>query len=81
MAAKQSYKQIKRVFPKTDYGKVTLELAVGQEKVLIKDRQGIKLTLDRRDMEDNQHELVQACRKAEPEKFNAFLNELLEIDA
>ena len=77
----QSYKQIRAVFMQTSYGKVTLELAVGQQRVLVKDSAGIKLTLNREEVKTRQHPLLDTCRDSDKERFNAFCTELSELNA
>ena len=77
----QSYKQIRAVFMSTSYGKITLELAVGQQRVLVKDSAGIKLTLNRGEVETHQHPLLIACRETEGNTFKKFIEGLGELDA
>ena len=77
---KMSYTDIRYMFVGTDYGNVSLELAVGRERVVVKDKQGIKLTLDRRDVRDSEANLIAACRDLDPERFKVFCDKMDRLD-
>lgn len=73
---KQSYKQVRRVFPKTIYGTVSLELAVGQEAVAIINGSQLKGTVARKTVRESDDLLVSACRDSDEKKFNSLCDEL-----
>lgn len=72
---KQSYKSIRRTFVGTEYGNVSLELAVGQAKVIIIN-DNIKGTLLTGEVRDHDNVFIAACRKLDDKKFSAFCDEL-----
>lgn len=77
---KMSYTEIRRTFTETDYGVLHLELAVGREKVIGKDSQGIKLSIHRTEVRESTLPLVVACRESDPERFNEFCDEVENLD-
>jgi len=77
---KMSYTDIRYNFIGTDYGNVSLELAVGRERVVVKDKQGIKVTLDRRDVSTSEHPLIVACKEHEEDRFLEFCDKLEKLD-
>lgn len=77
---KMSYTDIRYTFTETDYGVLHLELAVGREKVIGKDKQGIKLSILRSEVRESSLPMIAACREAEPDRFNEFCDKLENLD-
>lgn len=73
---KMSYREIRAVFPKTDYGTLSLELTVGLTKVCVKDAQGIKGSFLLKDLRASEHVLVRTCRESDADKFNDLCDKL-----
>jgi len=78
---KNRYMQERATFVGTPYGNLSIELAVGQTTVLVKDAQGIKLTLPTPELRESQHALVQAAREVDADRFNELCDKLEVINA
>lgn len=78
---KNRYMQERATFVGTPYNNLSIELAVGQTTVLVKDAQGIKLTLPIPELRESQHVLVQAVREIEADRFNGLCDKLEAINA
>lgn len=78
---KNRYMQERATFLYTPYGNLSIELAVGQTTVLVRDPQGIKLTLPIPELRESQHALVQAARKVDADRFNELCDKLEVINA
>tara|TARA_R110002012_G_scaffold314230_1_gene526711 strand:+ start:417 stop:665 length:249 start_codon:yes stop_codon:yes gene_type:complete len=78
---KNSYKQARATFVDTAYGNVAIELAVGQSKVIVKDSQGIKLSLPIAELRESKHELIKAARDKDKDKFKGLCDTLEAINA
>jgi hypothetical protein len=78
---KNRYMQERATFVGTPYGNLSIELAVGQTTVLVKDAQGIKLTLPIPELRESQHVLVQAVRELDANRFNELCDKLEAINA
>ena len=78
---KNRYMQERATFVGTPYGKLSIELAVGQTTVLVKDAQGIKLTLPIPELRESQHALVQAARDTKGNTFTKLCDALEAINA
>ncbi len=76
---KNSYKQLRATFVGTPFGNVSIELAVGQSRVLVKDAQGIKLTLPIAELRDTTNLLVQSVREVAADRFNELCDKLEAI--
>jgi hypothetical protein len=77
---KQSYTEIRQMFVGTGFGNISLELAVGRARVIVKDHQGIKYTLNREDVRASEHLLIEACKKKHPDTFKAFCDKVENLD-
>ena len=77
----QSFKTLNATFQDTEFGKIKLELAVGQEQVLTIDRGGIKGKCPVHLVRKSVRPLVAACREYDEPKFNAFCDALDKLGA
>jgi len=77
----QSFKTLNATFQDTEFGKVKLELAVGQVNVLSIDKQGIKGTTPKSLVRESTAKLIEACRASDEAQFNSFCNELDKVSA
>ena len=77
----QSFKTINATFIATEFGKVKLELAVGQEQVLTIDHGGIKGKCPVHLVRESVRPLIAACRESDEPKFNAFCDALDKLGA
>ena len=77
----QSYKEIRAVFMQTHFGKVTLELAVGQQRVVVKTPMGIQHTCNREELAKSDNPLLRSCKVTDPERFKEFIGKLGALDA
>ena len=78
---KNSYKQARATFVDTPYGNLSIELAVGQARVIVKDAQGIKLSLPIAELRESEHELIKAARETKEDTFNKLCDTLEAINA
>jgi hypothetical protein len=70
------YKTVRKIFPDTAYGKLEVELAVGETTVLVKDAMGIKATLPTDVVKDSDNTLINACRESDEAKFEELIKKL-----
>lgn len=73
---KQSYKELRTQFVGTEYGHTRLEMAVGQEKVLVINSNQLKHSMLIKNLRESDNVLVAACRDKDEDKFNAYCDAL-----
>lgn len=74
--AKQSYRDIRKMFVGTSHGNILLALTVGGRSVHIQAGHMIKGTVPIDQLESSSEPHLLACKEAHPEAFKAYVEEV-----